>query len=77
MLKEGVYLIKPNLREFEELVGSTLTSDADRVRAGRDLIARGACELIALTLGRNGALLISRDLALRAEGVIRRASLTP
>lgn len=68
-LKEGVYLIKPNLREFEELVGSTLTSDADRVRAGRDLIARGACELIALTLGRDSALLISRDLALRAEGL--------
>ncbi|MBL8691614.1 MAG: 1-phosphofructokinase family hexose kinase [Rhodospirillaceae bacterium] len=68
-LTEGAYLIKPNLREFEELIGHALPSDADRIQAGRDLISRGACQLVALTLGSDGALLIARDSAFRAEGL--------
>lgn len=68
-LHEGVHLIKPNLREFQELVGRPLAGEGDWVVAGRELIARGACQLIALTLGDSGALLIARDQALRADGI--------
>lgn len=68
-LLEGVHLIKPNLREFRELVGRPLTGEGDWVAAGRELITRGACEIIALTLGDAGALLIARDGALRADGI--------
>lgn len=68
-LSEGVYLIKPNLREFQELVGRKLITEGDWAVAGRELIAGGACELIALSLGHDGALLIARDTALRAEGI--------
>lgn len=68
-LREGVHLIKPNLREFQELVGRPLVGEGDWVVAGRELIARGACEHIMLTLGDAGALLIGRDGALRADGI--------
>lgn len=68
-LKEGVYLIKPNLREFQELVGGPLVDQAAWISAGRALIDRGEVELIALTLGHRGALLIARDEALLADGL--------
>lgn len=67
-LSEGPFLIKPNLREFQELVGEALTDEADWIRAGRSLIAQSKVELIALTLGHRGALLIGRDVAWHAEG---------
>jgi len=67
-LEEGPFLIKPNLREFQELVGEPLTDEAGWIRAGRSLIERGKAELIALTLGHRGALLIARDAAWHAEG---------
>ena len=68
-LKEGVYLIKPNLREFQELTGTSSADDAALIEAGRGLIDRGLVEFIALSLGPHGALLIARDRALRADGL--------
>jgi 6-phosphofructokinase 2 len=74
-LTEGVYLIKPNLREFQELTGTSSTDDVALIEAGRNLIDRGVVECVALSLGPYGALLITRDLALRADGLpIRPAS---
>lgn len=59
----------PNLREFQELTGTSSADDVDLVEAGRSLIARGLVEFIALTLGPHGALFIARDQALRADGL--------
>jgi len=68
-LKEGVYLIKPNLREFQELTGIASQKDAALIESGRRLIDRGMVQLIALSLGRAGAFLIARERALRAQGL--------
>ncbi len=68
-LKEGVYLIKPNLREFQELTGTNSADEVELVEAGRKLIAQGLVEFIALTLGPHGALFMARDLARRADGL--------
>jgi 6-phosphofructokinase 2 len=66
-LGEGVYLVKPNLRELSELVGESLGDEAAWVRAGERLIEQRKAEIVALTLGHRGAVLVARDLALRAE----------
>jgi len=63
----GVYLIKPSLREFEELVGSALPSDAACLAAARRIIANGGATLVALTLGENGALLVGDNFAMSAS----------
>jgi 6-phosphofructokinase 2 len=68
-LEAGVYLIKPNLREFQELVGITSTDEATLVEAGRCLLDRYRIEAIALSMGPDGALLVTRDRALRANGL--------
>jgi len=65
----GIYLIKPSLGELEDLVGRKLPAPQDQDAAVRDLIASGAAEVIALTLGRDGALLATHDTLLRIEGV--------
>lgn len=68
-LEHGVYLIKPNLHEFQELAGINASDDATLIEAGRRLIDRGQVEVIALSMGPDGALLIARDLAMRANGL--------
>ena len=68
-LQEGVYLAKPNLREFRELTGTASTKDADLIESGRGLINCGLVEIIALTMGSRGALLIARDYAIRVDGL--------
>jgi 6-phosphofructokinase 2 len=60
-LAKGVFLIKPNLRELEELTGHGLPNTAAQVSAARILIAANAAQIVALTLGSDGALLVSND----------------
>ena len=66
-LKEGVTLIKPNQNELSELVGGPLDSDAARVEACRKLVKDGGTKMVALTLGDDGAMLVTREHALRAQ----------
>ena len=68
-LDEGVHLIKPNLREFQELTGIASADEASLIEAGRALIGRGAVDIIALSMGPQGALLITRERALRADSL--------
>lgn len=68
-LEEGVYLIKPNLREFQELAGITSSNQATLIGAGRSLLNRYRIDILALSMGPEGALLITSDIALRANGL--------
>jgi 6-phosphofructokinase 2 len=68
-LSEGVLLVKPNLRELQELVGSPLNEREQQLAAARSLIERGAAETVALTLGHLGALLVTRRQALYAPAL--------
>ena len=66
-LREGVYMMKPNLRELQELANTPLDDQQDWLAAGRRLIDSGAAEIIALTLADKGSLLMTREGALRAN----------
>lgn len=59
----GVHLIKPSLREFEQLAGKPLPDESARLAAANSLIAQGRCEQVALSLGEEGALLVGADFA--------------
>ena len=56
-LDAGVYLVKPNLREFESVVGRSLRDPAEQEAAAMQLIARGRAEIVTVSLGADGALL--------------------
>ncbi|MCS3726053.1 1-phosphofructokinase family hexose kinase [Bradyrhizobium betae] len=68
-LDVGVYLIKPNLREFQDLAGISSADEPSLIQAGRRLFDRYRIEIIALSMGPGGALLLTRDIALRAVGL--------
>lgn len=60
-LAEGVYLFKPNLKELAELAGRPLETPEQWQAAARQLVLDGQAEVVALTLGHLGALLVTRD----------------
>jgi 6-phosphofructokinase 2 len=64
---EGVTLIKPNLVELSDLVGMSLDSDEARIAACRKLTAEKRAEAVALTLGEDGALLVTAARAWRSQ----------
>jgi len=66
-IKQGVTLIKPNLVELSDLVGASLDTDSTRIAACRKLTQDGRVEAVALTLGDQGALLVTSDKAFRAK----------
>ena len=57
----GWYLLKPNLRELEQMADAELTTDPERIDAARDLIDRGWCTVLAVSMGAAGALFVSAD----------------
>ena len=56
-LARGVHLVKPSLSELETLLGRKLLDQTSQEAAAQELVESGAAELVALTLGRDGALL--------------------
>lgn len=69
VLRQGLYLIKPNLREFQELTGASPDSEIAQLEAGYRLIDEGQVEVIALSRGADGAILITSTGAWQAEGL--------
>jgi 6-phosphofructokinase 2 len=68
-LAEGVYLVKPNLRELGQAVEAPVSDAAAWESAALALVRSGKAELVALTLGEEGAFLAARDFGLRAPSV--------
>jgi 6-phosphofructokinase 2 len=68
-LGAGLALIKPSLRELEALLGRKLPDAAAQDEAVQALLAQGAAERIALSLGADGALLASRSRLLRRPAI--------
>ena len=66
-IEHGVYLMKPNLREMRDLAGVELLNEEDWIVAARQYIHAGKVEIVALSLGHLGALLVTRTEALRAR----------
>jgi 6-phosphofructokinase 2 len=64
-LEEGVYLIKPNIREFGELVGKKIHEESQIKAAAQQLVKNGRCELLVISLGAAGALMVSEGVAER------------
>lgn len=68
-LAEGVYLIKPSLQELRELTGLPLAGEQQWREAAKRIILAGHAQVVALSLGEDGALLVTADRTLRARAV--------
>ena len=57
----GIYLLKPSLRELQDLVGRDIRSKRDQEQAVRQVIAEGRSEIVVVSLGNEGALLATAN----------------
>lgn len=57
----SIYLLKPSLRELEDLCGREIRSEGDQQRAARQIIEQGRSEIVVLSLGAQGALVATAD----------------
>lgn len=57
----GLALVKPSHGEFEKLVGQKLGTTAEIMGAAAAMVAEGKVEMIAITLGEEGAVLATRQ----------------
>ena len=58
-LEEGVYLVKPSLREMRELTGQPLADAPLWQAAAQDLVRQHKAQVVALSVGAQGAVLAS------------------
>jgi 6-phosphofructokinase 2 len=68
-LKEGVYLVKPNLRELQQFVNEPLTGEANWIASSRTLVDSFPIEVVALSMGHHGALVTTPEGAWRAPAL--------
>jgi 6-phosphofructokinase 2 len=55
----GIYLLKPSLRELQDLVGREIGDPREQEKAAREVIEHGRSEIVVLSLGAEGALLVT------------------
>ena len=60
-LEVGVYMIKPNVGELAKLIGVEHLELEDVENAAKKLIEKGSAEIVVVSLGADGAILISKE----------------
>lgn len=68
-LAEGVYLVKPSLRELRDFTGQPLASEPEWRAAAQQIIQDGQAQVVALSLGEQGALLVTAERTWRAPSL--------
>jgi 1-phosphofructokinase len=58
-IQAGPTIVKPNLEELQQLVGHALTGETEVQQAARQLL-KGDVELVVVSMGKRGALLVDR-----------------
>jgi 6-phosphofructokinase 2 len=59
--QEGVFLLKPNLAELSKLVGKETLELHEVDDAAMEVVRRGQCKVIVVSLGPSGALLVTKN----------------
>ena len=71
----GVFLLKPNLGELSALAGKEEIHEEDVDDVARSIIAKGHCEVVVVSLGAGGAMMITEKDVFRAvPPVVKRKS---
>ncbi|MDX1661563.1 MAG: 1-phosphofructokinase family hexose kinase [Gemmatimonadota bacterium] len=57
----GVFLVKPNPRELEQLAGRELEGEDEQEEVARSLVEDGKAEIVLVSFGAGGALLVTEE----------------
>jgi 6-phosphofructokinase 2 len=72
-ITSGAFLLKPSVRELREYAGRELATEAEQVAAARGLVQRGQAQIVVVSLGHRGALLITAETAQRISAIKMRS----
>jgi 6-phosphofructokinase 2 len=61
VLEIGAYLIKPNVGELAKLIGAERLEMEEVDEAAKEIIAKGGAEIVVVSLGSQGAVLVTKD----------------
>ncbi|MCX8482945.1 MAG: PfkB family carbohydrate kinase, partial [Crocinitomicaceae bacterium] len=61
VLEAGVFLIKPNIGELAKLIGVKRLDVTEVEKAAKTLIEKGCAEIIVVSLGPEGGILVTKD----------------
>jgi len=61
-IREEIYLIKPSIRELSSLVDKEYLQPNEIAEAAKQVIEKGRCTIIIVSLGSAGAMLVTKDL---------------
>lgn len=75
-LESGVYLVKPNVGELAKLIGVEKLEMEEVANAAKKLIAIGSAEIVVVSLGPQGAVLVTKDQTefVPAPNVVRKST---
>ncbi|MCG2616286.1 1-phosphofructokinase family hexose kinase [Terrimonas sp. NA20] len=59
-LEAGIYLAKPNLNELRKLTGLPVIDMAEAEAAAKGILSKYSCEALVVSLGKEGAMLVTR-----------------
>ena len=68
-ITNGVFLLKPSVHELGQCVERELRNESEQLAAARELIDRGCAENVVVSLGVEGALLVTRQIGRRYPSV--------
>jgi len=66
-IQEGVYMCKPNLGELAMLLGKEKIGKKDIEEDARKIIDKGGCEIMVISMGQEGAILINKERSYKAK----------
>ena len=72
-IRSGVYLRKASVRELRECVGRELATESEQLDAAREIIDCGRARAVVVSLGSDGALLVTSQGSLRFRAIPMRA----
>ncbi len=61
-LKEGVYLLKPNIGELSTLASQKKITEQEASTIARSFIIKGKCEVMVISMGADGAMLVTENI---------------
>jgi len=72
---EGVFLLKPNLGELSFLLNKNYLQSGEIAGAARQIISKGNCEMVVVSMGSDGAMLVTREIVKKVSPpVVKRKS---
>jgi 6-phosphofructokinase 2 len=61
VLETGAYMIKPNIGELAKLIGVETLEIGEVNQAAKQIIAKGGAEIVVVSLGPQGAVMVTKD----------------